>query len=226
MFQFNEVETYCKDVLGAKQRHLALPFVCFCLFPLATVKSNDYNQGDTYSCEKKNTRIWGGVNDCLQAWQANSVCLSMFAFMYRCEASQTNKRTGNIPDGWPDCFCANFPGELFEHKYQPWQNSPGLQQGLPNQPLRRTTYSLLPRTGVHPSVTVAQLRRRRSLWPPIPFIPWSIDKVGDCWQTAVTYELIVIQYKSLLKPTAQMEGPLLDLIYVSVSEGVWKSRAS
>lgn len=80
--------------------------------------SNDYNQGDTSSCGSVKIKTsattpmpnvrggsgrvglevgerggGGGVNFCLQASQAKSVCLSMFAFMYRCEASQTNKRT-------------------------------------------------------------------------------------------------------------------------------------
>lgn len=51
MFGFSEVETDCKDVLGARhQQPPPLLFLCFCRFPLATVESNDYNQGDTRSC--------------------------------------------------------------------------------------------------------------------------------------------------------------------------------
>lgn len=115
MFGFDEVETDCKDVLDARQQHLSLLFVCFHRFPLATVESNDYNQGDTRSCASVKIKTckscnakckkckWKGegggtenVNDCLQAWQAKSVCLSMFAFMYRCEASRTNKRTETL----------------------------------------------------------------------------------------------------------------------------------
>lgn len=222
-------------------------FLCFCGFPLAAVVSNDYNQGDTRSCgsvkikkECNNSdakcKRWkcesvaggGGEGGGVLAFRHHRQSQSACPCLHSCTDVRRHKQiSARKHSRWLGrLFCANFPREPFEHKYQPWQNSPGLRRGLRNQQLRLTTYSLLPRTGVHTSATVTQLLRKRSLWPRIRFIPSSIDKLGDCWQAAVTYELIVIQCESLLKPTPQMERRLLDLFYISVLEGVPKSRTS